>query len=376
MVAELWLIVELTSSGTALGLHSVFRFGPILFFGVFTGVLGDRMDRRRILLVTQALHAAATTTLAVIVWMTTPTLALVYGIILTQGLINAVDNPVRRSFIRDLTTDDEISNAVSLHNTVGTLTRAIGPAIAGLLISGLGVEWCFTINAATYVAVLVSLVSIDRRNLRPSVPVPRGSGQLRAGVRYAWTHRPIRVTLGLTFLMAVFAWQWSVILPVYARDEFLGDATLFGLLVSTLSVGSVFGAFLSAKQLRLGGRHLRIAGAALALGLGVSALAPHLSVALVGLLLVGAAGSAFNIGAQSRIQLAVEDSMTSRVMSLYSVGFTGAKPIGGMLAGVAIDSWGSRQAFGLGAVVTAASIGLYGLAKRSDARDRSTSGVL
>jgi MFS family permease len=337
----------------------VLRFAPILVFGIFTGVIGDRVDRRRLLVVTQALHTTAATTMAVVVFTTTPTLLLLYGIALTHGLINAVDNPVRRSFIRDLTDETELSNAVSLHNSVGTLTRGIGPVIAGSLIVGVGVKWCFAINALSFVAVLLSLVIIDRTQLRPAMLAPRGPGQTRAGIRYARAHRPIRRTLILATVMAVFAWQWNVILPVYVTDEFQGDARLFGFLVFALSVGSLVGAIYSARLPRLGGQHLRGAGAALGIALGGVAIAPELPIAFVALALLGAAGSAFNIAAQSRIQLAVEDEMTSRVMALYSVSFTGAKPIGGLVAGLVIDASSSRFALGLGSLVIAIATLLY-----------------
>jgi len=373
LVAEIWVILELTDSGLALGIHSVLRFAPILVFGVFTGIIGDRVDRRSLLLVTQFLHTAAVGTMAVFAFLTAPTLLMVYTIALVQGLINAVDNPVRRSFIRDLADEGELSNAVSLHNSVGTFTRGIGPVIAGFLIVSVGVKWCFAINAVSYVAVLITLVLIDQAKLRPSVMAPRGRGQTRAGLRYARSNRPIRRTLLFATMMAVFAWQWNVILPIYVTDEFGGDARLFGFIVLAFSTGSLIGAMYSAGLPRIGGQHLRWASAGLAAALAFAAMAPVLPVAFAAMVLLGASGSAFSIGAQTRLQIAADDEMTSRVMALYSVTFTGAKPIGGLIAGLVIELSSSRAALGLGAVAMATATAAYALELRNRPKPKPAS---
>jgi MFS family permease len=370
-VAEVWIILELSDSGIALGIHSILRFAPILFVGAFTGIIGDRFSRIRVLIITQSLHTISTTTLAIVVWFTTPTLILIYGIVLTQGLINAVDNPVRRSFIRDLTTDEELPNAVSLHSSIGTVTRGIGPVIAGTLIVTVGIAWCFAINAASYVAVLVSLIIIDRKKLRESHAAPAGKGQIRAGFRYAKAGRTIRVTLIMSAVMGISAWQWNVILPVYATEEFGGNAQLFGYLVFAFSLGSFMGAVYTARLARHGGHHLRVTGALLAVALTIVAVAPVLPVAFAGLWLLGGAGASFIIGAQSRLQLAVEDEMTTRVMALYSVAFTGSKPIGGIIAGLVIDVSGSRAALALGAVMAGTATWVYSLDRRRRDRTRA-----
>jgi MFS family permease len=359
IVAELWIIAELTQSGTALGLHSILRYGPILVLGVFAGVLGDRVDRRKLLFISQSLLMTCAGALALVIWSATPSIVAIYVLVLIQGAVYSVDLPIRRSFVRDLTTDTEISNAVSLNSTVGTLSRTIGPAIAGGVIATLGVEWCFVINAITYPVVLASLAVVDRSQLRSHVMAPRGPGQIRAGLRYAWSERTLRINLVLTVVIVLFAWQWRVILPAYASVEFLGDATLFGFFLSTLSLGSVVGALYSAHQTRLGSRHLMVSGAGLAVGLAASAWAPSLVFAFTGMFLLGAAGSAFNIGTQSRIQLAVDSHMTTRVLSLYSVGFHGSTAIGGLVVGVAVDLWSARAAFALSALVVGFTTAFY-----------------
>lgn len=348
---ELWLIFELTGSGTALALHSVFRHGPVLLFGVFGGLVSDRTDRLRLLLATQGLLAAVAATLAVALSISRPTLGLIYALVAAQGVINAVDNPLRRVFLRDLTDDDELSNAVGLHSTMVTVCRTVGPAIGGVLIATIGVNWSFTINAISYAAVIGSLLTIDRSRLRPSSRVQRGRGQLREGFRYAWQRRAIRNTLILASIVSIFAWNWQVLLPGYSSDDFDGDAVQYGLMVATLSAGSIAGALVTARAVRLGGRHLMVSGAVVSFALVVTSIAPSLPVAILGLVLLGASGTSFTIGAQARLQLNVDDQMSGRVMALFSIAFLGSRPIGGLLGGWIMDASGARAAFATGGVV-------------------------
>lgn len=346
--AELWVILELTGSGAALGLHSVLRFGPVLLLATYGGLIGDRVDRRKLLVLTQGALALAAATLAAVALWSSPTLGLIYAIVLVQGVVNAFDNPLRRAFVRDLTSDEELTNAVSLHSTVATFTRTAGPAVGGVLIAAVGVEWCFVVNALSYGAVLASLAAIDRARLRPSSPVARRRGQLREGFRYAWHTRPIRLTLLFLLVAGVFGWNWNVLLPVYSTDVLGGQAALYGSLVSLLSLGSFIGALLTARKQRLGGRHLLGTGSTVAFALLLVAVAPGMLVAVVALMLLGASGTAFTIGAQTRLQLTAEDAMIGRVMALFSVGFVGARPIGGMVGGWVMDLAGARAAFGAG----------------------------
>jgi MFS family permease len=351
--AELWVILRLTGSGAALGLHSVLRYGPVLILGVYGGLFTDRMDRRKLLILTQGLHTVATSALTIAAWAGSASLPLIYGVVLAQGLVNAVDNPLRRGFIRDLASDEELANAVSLNGTMSTVTRTIGPAIGGLLITAFGVEWCFGINAVSYVAVLASLFMIDRGALRRFQPVLRGPGQLREGFRYAWSSDWVRTTLILVGVLSTFAWNWAVLLPVYATATFGGDASLYGLLQSLLSIGSFAGALAIARVVRPEGRHLIVWGGILAASLAVTATAPVLAVGIAGLVLLGMAGTSFTIAAQARLQINVDDSMNGRIMALFTVGWVGSKPVGGLLGGWLMDAGGPRAAFGVGAAMVA-----------------------
>ena len=349
--AELWAILELTNSGVALGLHSVLKFGPVLVFGAYGGLLSDRINRRTLMLITQVVLLVATSLIAIAAVAGFLTLPLIYVVVFVQGLVNAVDNPLRRGFVHDLSTDEELTNALSLSSGVATLTRTLGPAIAGFLIAGVGIEWCFVVNGVSYLAVLISLLMINVKELRPSKPVPREKAQLREGFHYAMQNRRVRITLVMVAIVSVFAWNWHAILPVYTTDVLGGDAGLFGVLLSTMSFGSFIGAVASARMERVTGRHLVGAGLTIAVAMLILALAPGIATSIAGLLLFGAAGTTFVVASQARIQLNSGNDMIGRMMALYTIGWQGSRPLGAMLAGVIIDVRGPRYAFGLGFVV-------------------------
>jgi MFS family permease len=349
--AEIWLILLLTGSGTAVGLATTLRFGPLLLFGVQAGLLTDRLDRRRLLLFTQSVYTLMAASLGVLLFFTTPNVLVVYAIILVQGFVGAIDNPLRRSFVRDLVADEDLPNAVSLNSTIHTVARAIGPAVAGLLIVAAGVAWCFTLNALSYGVVLVSILLLDQRRFRASSRVPPAPGQLREGFRYAWdNHRIRRVLLTITVLGLTIL-NWNVILPLYATQVFGGDASLYGLLVALLGLGAFGGAIIVAPFTTIAGVHFRISAGLMAVAFMVVAVAPVLPVAVAGLVFAGAAATMFQILAQARLQLEADDTMSGRVLALYSVALVGTRPIGALITGALLDTFGPRVAFGVFAVI-------------------------
>jgi MFS family permease len=352
--AELWLILQLTGRGSALALHSVLRFGPVLLFGAYAGVFSDRFDRRRLLIITQSVLALAAATVAITSWLASPSLALIYGVVTVQGLVNAVDNPLRRGFVRDLLPDEDLTNGVSLNSGAMTLSRTAGPALGGVVIASLGVVPCFALNALSFVAVLATLFRIDSAALRPSEPVARAAGQLREGFRYAWRRPEIRTALLMIAVAGAFVWNWATILPAYASTTLEGGASLYGMLLSVLSVGAFAGALATTRLVRVERRHLLTASGLVAAALLLAALARPLPVVVVALIALGAASTAFAIGCQARIQLATDNAFSGRVLALYSVGFVGSKPLGGLIAGWIIDAAGPRMAFGVNAAVVGA----------------------
>jgi predicted MFS family arabinose efflux permease len=362
--AELWVILQLTGRGSALGLHSVLRFGPVLLFGTYAGLFSDRIDRRRLLIVTQSVLALAAATLAVTSWLAAPRLTLIYGAVMVQGLVNAVDNPLRRGFVRNLVSDEDLTNGVSLNSSVMTLARTVGPALGGVVIASFGVVPCFAINALSFAAVLGTLFRIDSAALRPSEPVARATGQVREGLRYAWQRREIRTALLMITVAGAFVWNWATILPVYADTVLAGGPSLYGFLLSVLSIGAFVGALATTRLVTIHHRHLLVASAIIASALLTVALARPLPAIVAALIVLGAASTALAIGCQARIQLSTDDAVSGRVLALYSVGFVGSKPLGAVMAGWVIDATDARVAFGINAAVMAAMTIVAGVRRR------------
>jgi MFS family permease len=364
--AEIWLILQLTGSGAAVGLASALRFGPLLIFGIPAGLLVDRYDRRRLMMATQATYTITTGAMAIAAFASSPSLPFLYAMILAQGCVGAIDNPLRRSIVRDLVTDDDLANAVSLNSTMHTVARSIGPAVAGILIVAVGVPVCFGLNSVSYGIVLVSLLALDRSRFRPTIRLPARAGQLREGFAYARNNRRIRRVLVMVTVFGLSGLNWNVILPVYSTVTFGGDASQYGLLVAVLGIGAVIGGLIVARVATITGRHFRDVGLLMAVAFVITAIAPSLPVAIVGLALVGAAATSFQIFAQARLQLEADDAFSGRILAIYSVALVGTKPIGGVIVGLLMDvGGGPRVAFALCGVIAAITFGAFAWSRAS-----------
>jgi len=351
--AEVWLILLLTDSGTAVGIQTALRFGPLLLFGIPAGYLTDRVDRRHLLFGTQIVYILSAGAIAITSFTGTVNLPLVYATAFSRGIVNAIDNPLRRGFIRDLVNDDELTNAVSLNSTMHTIARFIGPALAGAVIVALGVSWCFTLNTVSYTAVLFSLFLIDPKKMRQGIYEKEGGRQIFAGLEYAWENRRIRRTLAMVTVFGLFVVNWDVVLPLYATEEWAGNASLYGFFVSTIGIGSFLGALVVLRVTRIAGSFFRWIGAVMAVTFAIVALTPLLPIAFLGLAVIGAMATSFQIFAQSRLQLEAEDRISGRVLALYSIALVGMRPIGAPIMGFLVDTFGSRVALGFSGTVVA-----------------------
>lgn len=301
----------------------------------------------------QSVYGLAALTIAVAAFGWSVTLPLIYGTVLVQGLVFSIENPVKRAFLRDMVSGDELPNAQSLNSSMEVLSRAIGPAIAGVVIPTIGVKWCFAINAVSYTAVLTSLFLMDRAALRPDRRLTREPGQLRAGFEYLWANRRMRRIVLMAVVVSLMAWNWQVVLPVYAVKVLGGDASVSGLLVGLLGAGAFAGTLVVARLTRISGRFFRVVIMLLAAALAIAAASPSLPFAIVGLALLGAAGTAFQIGSLTRLQLESDDLMIGRVLAIFAVVSVGTKPIAALLAGIITDTTSPRVAFAVGAVAMA-----------------------
>jgi MFS family permease len=365
MVAAAWLVLQLTGSGVALGIDTALAFGPILLFGPLGGSLADRYDKRRILLATQVTFGALALVLWGIVASGVVELWMVYALSFLQGVTTSIDQPTRQSFFAEMVEDRDLPNAVSLNSAVMTGTDR-RPALAGALIAGIGLQWCFFINACSYVAVIVALLSMHADQLRRQ-RAPHEAGAIREGFRYAWRTGELRRPLVLMSVLYLFSFNYSVLMPLFAERTFDGDAGTLALLFSVAGVGSLAGALVMASRPRPGERMLALA----AIGVGVAttlvALAPTLDVAVIAMLPLGVASIVFFVTANSTLQLTSRPEMRGRVMALYGIVFLGTTPFGAPVAGWVGEHLGPRVAFAGGGLVAFATglVGLWILSRRA-----------
>jgi MFS family permease len=356
-----WLVFKLTGSGTALGVVVALQTLPILLFGPIGGTIADRFGKYRILFYTQGLAGVQAAVLAVLDLTGHLQLWEVYVMAAILGFVNMVDNPTRQTFIVEMVGRDELSNAVTLNSVMVNVARAIGPAVAGVLIAVVGTGWCFALNAASFVFVLAGLKMIDQRLLTPAPPAARGRGQILEGFRYVSRTPVLRNSLLMMAVVGMLAYEFQVSLPLVAKNTLGGGSALYGFLNSAMGIGAVVGGLISAGRTNHSAR--RLANTALCFGgvMLLAALAPDAATELVALLFVGAASVTFLSLGNSTLQLAAEPGMRGRVMSLWSVAFQGSTPIGGPVVGFIGGTLGARYSLGIGALAAAAA-GVFGYA--------------
>lgn len=366
LVAEGWLVLQLTGSGVALGILSSLQFGPLLIGGAWGGVLADRLDKRRLVLVTQTIKACLAGLLGLLVVTGLVEMWMVYGIALAGGIVEVVDNTARRSFVMELAGREHVANAVSLTSALWTISRITGPAAGGLIIAVAGIGPCFLLNSVSYIGVLIALYRIRPSELYTSERVARGPKQVREGIAYVLSEPRLRLPLILMAIVGTLAYNFRVVIPLFATEVFDRGPGVFGLLFSTMSVGSLAGALYTASRHKV---HERFTAAA-ALGMGamivLTALAPTLVLVMVGLMAVGATSASFSATTQATLQLRSEPRFRGRVMALYSVVFLGTTPLGSPLVGWMAERLGVQTAFALcgGATALAAAAVLLALARR------------
>ena len=357
-VAQMWLVYELTGSGVALGLVTSLQFAPVLVAGMWGGIIADRVDKRKVIIATQAAAATLALMLGVLTVTGAVELWMIYALALAFGCVMVIEVPTRQSFVVEMVGPEYVSNAIGLNSTVFTTARVIGPALAGVLIATVGIGWCFLINAVSYLVVIRGLWAMDPTELNRSQPLERGKGQLREGLRYAWSTPILRLSLLLMAVVGTLAFNFRVLLPVMAETEFAGGAGTYGALSAFMGAGTVVGALLAASRKRPTRRML--IGSALAYGILIliAGVAPSLVWEMIALVPMGAAGIAFVATANSTLQLNSADAMRGRVMALYSVVFLGSTPIGGPIAGWVAEQFGVRAGFWLSGVACLVAGGL------------------
>jgi MFS family permease len=361
------LVLKLTGSGTQLGFVVAAQFLPLLLFGTYGGVIADRFNKRHVLYVTQSMQGILALTLGLLVVTGTVQLWMVYVVAVGLGLATLVDNPSRQTFIIEMVGSDRLKNAVTLNSTMVNGARIIGPSIAAALIATVGIGFCFLINAASYIAVLVALIAMHESELVPAALSKREPGQIRAGLRYAWNTPALKSTLLMMLIIGTFAYEFPVILPLFATRTLHGNATTYSLITVAMGLGAVVGGLYSAG--RGVATQKQLVGVAVLFGISLllTAIAPDLLVALLLLVVVGSLSVLFISLGNTTLQLTSEATMRGRVMALWAIAFAGTTPIGGPIIGAIADHSNPRIGLLVGGVsaLVAGAIGLAVFGKMS-----------
>ena len=357
-VAQSWLVLRLTGSGVDLGIVVGLQFLPMLLFGPVGGLVADRINKRRLLYLTQAGGGVLALVLGILVVTHEVQLWQVYVLAAMLGMVNVFDNPARQTFIMEMVGREDLPNAVSLNTVVMNASRVVGPAIGGVIITLVGLGVCFFVNAASYIAVIIGLSMMRSAELHPTGTVRRAKGQIRDGFRYVWRTPSLRNTLLAVAVIGIFAYNFTVTLALLAKDTFHGGAGTYSVLTACMGAGAVVGGLLAAHRARPTPRLLQVLALIFGALLGAVALAPTLATAAVLIVFMGAASIGFIATANASLQLGADPAMRGRVMALYAMAFLGTTPIGAPLVG-AIAQWTSpRISLLVGAVATILSAGI------------------
>jgi MFS family permease len=355
-----WLVLEISHSGTAVGVTLALRYLPILILGPYGGLLADRLNGRKLLFASQVFAAAVSASFAVVVLLHSDPLLVVDLLALALGLVNAFANPVQQTLINELVPRNLLPNAVALNSISGNVARVIGPLVSGAVIASIGIAWCFAIDSASFVAVMVSLAIMRREEMYPRPPAARGPGQLRAGFRYMLRTPTVLLPMAMVAVVGTFAWEFQVSLPLVAAQTFHGGAWSYGALLAATGVGATAAGLWIAR-----GRTPTIASTALSavslgIALGLAAAAPTMWTELAILLAVGWCTVSFHVRVKSVLQLNSLSAMRGRVMAIWAVAWNGTTPIGGPVVGWLGQHFGARWSLVAGAVPSLL-IGAYAL---------------
>lgn len=351
-VAQDWLVLELTNSGTALGIVTALQFAPALLLSMYGGALADRGNKRKLLLCTQTGIGLAALVLGLLDVTGIIAIWQVFVLALVLGIISAVDTPIRQSFVVEMVGSADLPNAVALNSTTFNLARIIGPAIAGLVITGFGTGWAFIGNSVSSLAVLAGLLLMRTAELFPSKPVERKPGQYKAAVRYVRKRSDLVLPMLLMFIIGTFGMNYQISIALVAKQVFHRGAGSFGLLSTALAVGATIGA-LAATFRRTRPTRLFLVGAALAFSLCELLAGAMPSFALTALALIPAGLSMITLAqsANATVQLGVEPTMRGRVMGLYLLCFMGGTPVGSPVVGWVASAFGPRWSMLGGGVI-------------------------
>lgn len=375
--AQDWLVLtHLTNhNATAVGIVMALQFGPQLVLLPFTGLAADRLNRRKLLMTTQAAMGLLALGLGLLSVSGLVQLWHVYVFALLLGCVAAFDAPARQTFVAELVSEAELSNAVALNSTSFNAARMVGPAVAGLVIAATGPGEAFLLNALSFVAVLGSLACLRQGELFPRQGVAaRSRGSLMEGFRYVWRRPDLRAVLAMLFLVATFGLNFPIFISTMSVGAFHGGPGQYGLLSSTMAIGSVTGALLAARRARPRFGLLLVGSAVFGFGCLAAALMPHAAGFGLALIVTGVAAQTLTTSTNALVQLSTEPALRGRVIAILLAILLGSTPIGAPVVGWVADTFGPRWALGVAAAagLCGAAIGLRYLVRYHGLRLRFT----
>ena len=363
-VALILFVLKLGHSGLAVGALAACQFGPLVVLSAWAGAVADRSDKRRMLLVTQSLEMVQSVTLAVLAFLPHPPLFVLYVLSVLGGVLLAFDNPLRRSFVPEMVSKDDLPNAVVLYSTIVSLSQVAGPALAGALITTLGFGWCFVLDAVTYLAVIACLVMMRERELFRRSPSPRTGREVREGLLYVASVPRLWLSFGMFALIGIFTFNLRVALPLLVTGPLHGADLAFTLLYATLSCGAVVGTLVVAHRRLVELKHAVFSAFALGFALLLLSLMPSVPVAVPAAFLVGATSIVYMTASTTIAQVGTRIDMQGRVLALQTALIGATALVGGPIVGQLADLAGARAPIAIGGVVCLAAAGLGELGRR------------
>ena len=352
--ATSFLLYDLTGSATDLGINSALQFLPTLVLGAWAGSLSERFNRQRTTAITQTLMALQALTLGILDLAGAVNVPIVYLLTFSLGVIGAIDNPARRALVTELVDERDMTNALSLNTAVMTGSRIFGPALAASLVGPLGTGWLFVANGVSYAAMIAGVLGLRKHEMRVAPRAPKGGTPVRDALRFVVHHEKLLVTFIVFTLVSTFAFNYGVALPKLA-DEVWGNEKYFGWVLAVTSFGSMLGALINARKVRITYRWV----ASMTIVLGVAniglAWAPNIVVAFLWSVPLGVGGAAMISSANSITQQESPPDMRGRLLALTAVAFLGSTPIGGPVTGWVADAISVHWALAYGGIIAVVS---------------------
>jgi MFS family permease len=359
-IAMYWFVLTLTHDPLAIGILSFCRFGPFTIFGLFSGVIADRFDNRRTVIVTQSVQLVVSAVLAIDAITGHATVWHVYVIAVLMGTALVLDAPARQNLTFQMVGRDELPNAVALNSSLFNVARIFGPALGGIVIAAVGVGWCFAANAVSFLTVLASLLLMRTAEMFPvakrkRLTLLRGT---REGLAYAAGQRSVLVILGMMVVFASLCFNFNILLPVLAKQTLDAGPRTFGILSAAFGAGALLGALVAATMARARWRTMLLGATGFALCELLIAPVQSVPLDVVLLFFCGIFFTSYTANSNARLQLDAPDHLRGRILSLYYYAWNGLAPLGGLIVGWLSATGGTELAFtvaGVAGLVMAAS---------------------